>query len=185
MKPTDIRVEDVTFGYEDHRYRTPIKFGGVALDRATILNVYCVVRTVSGKVAKGFGSMPLGNVWSFPSKVLSVRYEPKTENNVVSYEAILQVDNAELVLRPGMTASATIISEKRTGVLLAPNLALREFDVPDTKATHVRFVALENQCTGFAGYAGELDNDPLNETDCAAASDADLSVRAAELQLFE
>ena len=38
---------------------------------------------------------------------------------------------------------------------------------------------------GFAGYAGELDNDPLNETDCAAASDADLSVRAAELQLFE
>ena len=68
---------------------------------------------------------------------------------------------------------------------VAPNLALREFDVPDTRATHVRFVALENQCTGFAGYAGELDNDPLNETDCAAASDADLSVRAAELQLFE
>jgi hypothetical protein len=68
---------------------------------------------------------------------------------------------------------------------VAPNLALREFDVPDTKATHVRFVALENQCTGFDGYAGELDNDPLNETDCAAASDADLSVRAAELQLFE
>ncbi|RYU09344.1 M36 family metallopeptidase [Nocardioides iriomotensis] len=68
---------------------------------------------------------------------------------------------------------------------VAPNLALREFDVPDTKATHVRFVALENQCTGYAGYAGELDNDPLNDTDCAAASDADLAVRAAELQLFE
>ncbi|MGA9747203.1 MAG: M36 family metallopeptidase, partial [Nocardioides sp.] len=68
---------------------------------------------------------------------------------------------------------------------VAPNLNLRSFDIPDTRATHVRFVALENQCTGFDGYAGELDNDPLNDTDCAAASDRDQSVRAAELQLFE
>jgi HlyD family secretion protein len=57
--------------------------------------------------------------------VISLRYEPKTENNVVSYEAVLAVDNAELLLRPGMTASATIISEKKTDVLLVPNLALR------------------------------------------------------------
>ena len=34
------------------------------------------------------------------------------------------------------------------------------FDVPDTRAAAVRLVALENQCTGFAGYAGEQDNDP-------------------------
>src|SRR5262249_10145936 len=43
---------------------------GVACDRATLLNVRSVVRTVSGGTAKGFGSMPLGNIWSFPSKVL-------------------------------------------------------------------------------------------------------------------
>jgi hypothetical protein len=67
---------------------------------------------------------------------------------------------------------------------VAPNLQLRSFDVPDTAATHVRLVALENQCTGFGGYAGEQDNDPLNDTDCKAASDRDLSVRAAELQVF-
>ena len=67
---------------------------------------------------------------------------------------------------------------------VAPNLNLRSFDVPDTAATHVRFVALENQCTGYAGYAGEQDNDPLNDTDCKAASDRDLSVRAAELEVF-
>jgi L-alanine-DL-glutamate epimerase-like enolase superfamily enzyme len=71
MKPTDIRIKDVAFGYEDHRYRTPIKFGGVALDRATILNVHCTVETLSGRAARGFGSMPLGNVWSFPSRALS------------------------------------------------------------------------------------------------------------------
>ncbi|MDG3007688.1 mandelate racemase/muconate lactonizing enzyme family protein [Paludisphaera mucosa] len=69
-RPTDVGVEDVAFDYEDYRYRTPIKFGGTVVDRATILNVTCVVRTRDGRVAKGFGSMPLGNVWSFPSKAL-------------------------------------------------------------------------------------------------------------------
>jgi L-alanine-DL-glutamate epimerase-like enolase superfamily enzyme len=69
--PTDIRVEDVSYGYEDYLYRTPIKFGGTALDRVTLLNVECRVRTVNGRSARGFGSMPLGNVWSFPSRILS------------------------------------------------------------------------------------------------------------------
>src|SRR5262249_47519491 len=71
MKPTDVRIEDVSYSTEDHRYRTPIKFGGVALDRVTLLNAEVVVRTGAGKVARGFGSMPLGNVWSFPSRVLT------------------------------------------------------------------------------------------------------------------
>lgn len=67
---------------------------------------------------------------------------------------------------------------------VAPTLALRSFDFPKATATHVKLVALENQCTGFAGYAGELDNDPTNDTDCKTASDRGLSVRAAELELF-
>src|SRR5436309_1423567 len=70
-KPTDIIVEEVACDYEDFAYRTPIKFGGVAIDRVTILNVNCTVRTVAGARAAGFGSMPLGNVWSFPSRTLS------------------------------------------------------------------------------------------------------------------
>jgi L-alanine-DL-glutamate epimerase-like enolase superfamily enzyme len=69
-KSTDVRIRDISFGYEDFNYRAPLKFGGVAIDRVTILNVDCVVERVSGKKSKGFGSMPLGNVWSFPSKVL-------------------------------------------------------------------------------------------------------------------
>src|SRR5262249_58425552 len=71
VKPTDIRVVDVSFGYEDYPYRTPIKFGGTAVDRVTLLNVHAAVQTRAGEVARGFGSMPLGNVWSFPSRVLS------------------------------------------------------------------------------------------------------------------
>ncbi len=71
MKSTDIRIDDVSFAYEDFLYRTPIKFGGIAVDRATLLNVEIAVSTRTGKRARGFGSMPLGNVWAFPSRKLS------------------------------------------------------------------------------------------------------------------
>ena len=67
---------------------------------------------------------------------------------------------------------------------LAPNLRFQTIDVPDTAATHVRLVVLENQCSGTPEYAGEQDADPLNDTDCKAASDRDESVRAAELEVF-
>jgi hypothetical protein len=70
-KPTDVRIQDVSYAYEDYTYRVPIKFGGSVLDRATIINVTAHVRTADGKVVKGFGSMPMGNVWSFPSHTLS------------------------------------------------------------------------------------------------------------------
>src|SRR5215510_1641848 len=66
-----IRIENVEFNYEEFRYRAPYKFGGVPVDRATILNVNVIVRNTSGRTAKGFGSMPLGNVWSFPSREMS------------------------------------------------------------------------------------------------------------------
>src|SRR5262249_21731904 len=70
MRQNDIRIESVSHSYEDFLYRTPIKFGGVAVDRVTQLNVEVQVRTGAGMAAKGFGSMPLGNVWSYPSKTL-------------------------------------------------------------------------------------------------------------------
>ncbi len=61
-KATDIRIDEIRFGYEDYLYRTPIKFGGSVVDRVTLLNVNCVVSTANGKSAKGFGSMPISNV---------------------------------------------------------------------------------------------------------------------------
>jgi extracellular elastinolytic metalloproteinase len=67
---------------------------------------------------------------------------------------------------------------------VAPNLTLRAFKVPATRAAAIRFVVLENQCTGYAGYAGEQDNDPINDTDCKTASDRGTIVHAAELQVF-
>ena len=67
---------------------------------------------------------------------------------------------------------------------LTPDVVLRTFDVPDTKATHVRLVVAANQCTGGPVYAGEQDADPSYTTDCAAGSARDQEVRAAELQVF-
>lgn len=46
-------------------------------------------------------------------------------SGVISYSALLQVDNADLILRPGMTATATIITSREEAVLLIPNGALR------------------------------------------------------------
>jgi len=61
----------------------------------------------------------------FASRVLELRNEPKTEQNVVSYEAVLHADNAELLLRPGMTATASIVAGQHTNVLAVPSAALR------------------------------------------------------------
>ncbi len=69
--PTAIRIEEISHSYQDFRYRAPYKFGGFAVDRVTLLNVDCVVSLPNGRTAKGFGSMTMGNVWSFPSHVLS------------------------------------------------------------------------------------------------------------------
>ena len=71
MRSTDIRIVDASFDTDDFQYRTPIKFGGVALDRVTVLNARMTVETRTGRVAEGFGSMPLGNVWAFPSRTLT------------------------------------------------------------------------------------------------------------------
>jgi extracellular elastinolytic metalloproteinase len=67
---------------------------------------------------------------------------------------------------------------------LAPDLTLRFFDVPDTAATHLRFIVLGNQCTSGPAFQGEQDSDPLNATDCDTASDSGTSVHAAEFQAF-
>ncbi len=94
-RPTDVRIKEIRHSYEDFLYRTPIKFGGVAVDRATILNVDCVVETVAGRVARGFGSMPLGNVWSFPSKVLSYEQTLAAMRALVERIARITADHRE------------------------------------------------------------------------------------------
>ncbi|WP_404947019.1 efflux RND transporter periplasmic adaptor subunit [Rhizobium terrae] len=61
----------------------------------------------------------------FPATIQTVRFASETVSNVVTYKAILTVDNADLLLRPGMTATADITVQAVSDALLVPNAALR------------------------------------------------------------
>lgn len=70
----------------------------------------------------------------FPAKITQVRYGSKTVDGVVTYETVLNVDNTDLSLRPGMTATADITVKKVEDALLVPNTALR-FAPPEKEKT--------------------------------------------------
>ena len=62
---------------------------------------------------------------TFRGKVSQIRNAPQTVQNVVTYDVVIQVDNHDLKLKPGMTANVTIMVAHRDGVLKIPNAALR------------------------------------------------------------
>jgi HlyD family secretion protein len=62
---------------------------------------------------------------SFPAEIAELRHAPQTIDGVVTYQAVLSIDNTELLLRPGMTATAEIIVESIADAMLVPNAALR------------------------------------------------------------
>jgi HlyD family secretion protein len=61
----------------------------------------------------------------FDAKIIQARYDSSTTSGVVTYETVLKVDNSDLTLRPGMTATADITVKKSENVILIPNAALR------------------------------------------------------------
>jgi HlyD family secretion protein len=61
----------------------------------------------------------------YPASITRVAFGSTKTENVVTYVTLLNVDNSDLSLRPGMTAAATIVAVERHGVLLVPNTALR------------------------------------------------------------
>lgn len=62
---------------------------------------------------------------NYPARITRVGFGSTITDNVVTYLTYLDVDNSDMSLRPGMTATATITATKRTDVLLVPNTALR------------------------------------------------------------
>lgn len=66
-KSHDIRILDVQVDFEPVSFRAPLKFGGRVLDRTDLINVSMIVEDRKGHQARGFGSMPLGNIWAWPS----------------------------------------------------------------------------------------------------------------------
>jgi HlyD family secretion protein len=81
-----------------------------------------------GKLREGQDASFTVGAWpsrKFPSKVVSVHNLPTAGQAVVTYQAVLSVDNQELLLRPGMTATASIVTSDRADVLTVPDAALR------------------------------------------------------------
>lgn len=62
---------------------------------------------------------------AFDAELVQLRFAPETTDGVVTYKGVLAVGNADLLLRPGMTATATITVAEETEALLVPNAALR------------------------------------------------------------
>ncbi len=62
---------------------------------------------------------------TFSARITRVRYGSQTVDGVVTYETVLEVDNSDLFLRPGMTATADIVIRKVEEAILVPNVALR------------------------------------------------------------
>jgi HlyD family secretion protein len=62
---------------------------------------------------------------TFEARITQARYGSSTTSGVVTYETVLQVNNADLSLRPGMTATADITVKKVENAILVPNMALR------------------------------------------------------------
>lgn len=80
------------------------------------------------KVAAGQLATFTVDAWpgeAFSARVEKVQYGSKVVENVVTYATELRVDNGDLRLRPGMTATAELRVAERQGVLLVPNAALR------------------------------------------------------------
>jgi L-alanine-DL-glutamate epimerase-like enolase superfamily enzyme len=67
-KPTDVRLLEATSETERFAYRTPIKFGGRVVTDVILLHATVDVVTRDGRRGRGFGSMPMGNVWGWPSQ---------------------------------------------------------------------------------------------------------------------
>jgi len=61
----------------------------------------------------------------FTGRIRTIRNAPQVVQNVVTYDAVIDVANPDLRLKPGMTATVTVIADRRAAVLRVPNAALR------------------------------------------------------------
>lgn len=68
---TDVRIVDAACSFEPIPFRAPLKFGGRIVDKSHLINIEITVETQAGKHVVGFGSMPIGNIWAWPTAQLT------------------------------------------------------------------------------------------------------------------
>jgi HlyD family secretion protein len=107
--------------------QAPVLFT-LAEDLAQMELIVAVDEADVGKIAEGQQAVFTVDAYperEFPARITQVRFAPQTIEGVVTYETVLSVDNSDLSLRPGMTATAVITVQQLHGVMLVPNAALR------------------------------------------------------------
>lgn len=128
-------------------FQTPVLFT-LARDLTSLeLNVE-VDEADIGKVKQGQTATFVVDAYpdrEFKSKLVQLHNLPKAEATVVTYQAVLLVDNSDLLLRPGMTATATVVTRELKQQLLVENRALR-FEPPQQRASRGFF-----RLPGFGG----------------------------------
>ncbi len=122
-------------------FQTPTLFN-VAEDLTKMQIEASVVEADIAKVKEG--QVVEFSVDSFPDEIFygmvtQVRNEAITTSNVVTYEVIIEIDNRDLRLKPGMTANVEVITAQKENVLLVPNKALRFTYDDGTSLTKKRY----------------------------------------------
>ena len=100
------------------------------------------------------------NVDAFPNRsfkgvVKQIRLNPTTTQNVVTYNVVVEVDNPEQILLPGMTAYVNIVVAQKKDVLLVPNAALRFKPTVDADRNRAEQKGTDRPAQGQGGQGGQ------------------------------
>lgn len=91
-KSSDVRVVEAALSIEDCPFRTPLKFGGRVMSTSKLMNVQVTVESRKGQHAVGFGSMPVGNIWAWPTDDIPPE---QTEKAMLQFaEAVVRLTDA-------------------------------------------------------------------------------------------
>ena len=115
---------------------------------------------------------------AFEGTVLQVRQSPQTVQNVVTYDVVVSVTNADLALKPGMTASTQIVTDERANVLHVPDQALRYLPLgtPPAKAGAARVWVLRDGKPVAVPVTTGLDDDSVTELLSGELKEGDLAI---------
>lgn len=134
-----------------------------------------------GRVREGQEATFTVDAWpdrTFPARITQVRYGAETTGGVVTYKTILSVDNSDLLLRPGMTATADIVVQKIENAVLVPNAALR-FEPPEAPAP------AETKKSGGGGLVGNLFPRPPRQEKTVTEREENTSSRQARVWVLK
>ncbi|MGB6340340.1 MAG: efflux RND transporter periplasmic adaptor subunit, partial [Candidatus Aminicenantaceae bacterium] len=101
---------------------------------------------------------------NFSGKVSQVRYSPEIVQNVVTYTTIVAVENPEMKLRPGMTATVSMVVGEAKDKLLVPNSALRFTPQFTQEEMQKMFESMKRERQGGGGDSSQAGGTPPGQT---------------------